>query len=144
MEKPATPPAPPLALKLPPQQFAEILSALRGNDTDANSEKRRTTRMSVSAKIAASLYDGKTIGRKIIVLARDISMEGVGILSGVELKRNDLFIAHFPRTQTHVSYLICQAIFVGRMADGLYNMGCRFIGEIPANQIPPDPPKPAA
>ncbi len=143
MEKPTSPPAPVPALKLPPQQFAEILTAMRGSDSDANSEKRRTTRMSVSSKVSASLYDGKTIGRKIVVLARDISIEGVGILSGVEIKRNDLFIAHFPRTHAQFSHLICQAVFVGRMADGLYNMGCRFIGEIPPNQIPTDAPKPA-
>jgi hypothetical protein len=144
MEKTATSAAPKPGMKLPPQLFAEILSVLRKNDSDANAEKRRTTRMAVWAKLSVHVYDGKTLGRQIMVLARDLSMEGIGVLSGVEMKRDDMFVGHLPRTATHTCHLIFQAVFVGRMADGLYNVGCRFIGEMPADQAAAAPPKPAA
>ena len=142
MEKIAAAPKP--GMKLPPQLFAEILSALRKNDSNANAEKRRTTRMAIWAKVDVFLYDGKKLGHQIAVLARDLSMEGIGVLSGVEMKREDLFVAHLPRTATHTCYLIFQAVFVGRMADGLYNVGCRFMGEMPADQVATTPPKSAA
>jgi hypothetical protein len=118
-------------IKLSSQKFAEVLAALRQFPADQNSEKRRTTRMPVAARVEICAFDGKKLGPKRTVLARDISMEGIGLLAATDIKRGDIIVAYLPRADSRHYLMACQVVFVGTMADGLYTVGSRFTAEIP-------------
>jgi hypothetical protein len=114
-------------VRLSNQHYAEILSRLRGQElSPSDRELRRSTRMQLRAKVAIRPYTGTVLGPAVMTLARDISMEGIGLLTNIHLQSGDALVVALPRNATHIVYVKSVVAFCDRVADGLYALGCRF------------------
>ena len=132
-------------MTLTSQQFAEVINYLRDRaSATAGSEKRRATRMELKSKITiAPVKDGKC-GERIAVLTRDLSMNGIGLLTGVALREGQQFIAALPRGENQNVFVLCNVTHCGVVADGIFSLGCQFIQALTTQaadqmQTPPSP-----
>jgi hypothetical protein len=109
------------------QHFAEVVNYLRARaGLSLGSEKRRTTRMELRAKIVvAPVVDGQC-PQRINVLTRDISIEGIGLLTAVAIKDNQSFVAFLPRSDTTTVFVLSRVLHCAVVADGLFSLGCQF------------------
>src|SRR5215469_6015612 len=109
------------------QQFAEVVNYLRSRaGLSLGSEKRRTTRMELRAKIVvAPVIDGRC-PRRVNVLTRDISIEGIGLLTAVAIKDNHQFVAFLPRSDSTTVFVLTRVLHCAVVADGLFSLGCQF------------------
>ena len=109
------------------QQFASVINFLRANaGVSRGSEKRRATRMGLECKIKiAPVTDGRT-GAPVTVLTRDLSMEGMGIMTAVALKQGQQFVALLPVSDSETLCVLTEVLHSFVVADGIYSLGCRF------------------
>lgn len=109
------------------QHFAEVVNYLRSRaGLSLGSEKRRTTRMELRAKIViAPVVDGHC-PQRINVLTRDISIEGIGLLTAIAIKDNESFVAFLPRSDTSTVFVQTRVLHCAVVADGLFALGCQF------------------
>jgi hypothetical protein len=117
-------------MKLTIQDFAEIVSALRGPATSTGAqEKRRAVRMTVNAKLDAALIDGNELGRAFSTLTRDVSLSGAGLFQSLALQQGQEFVLVLPR-QTGKPICVRTVVMHCRpLADALYGIGCEFVAE---------------
>ena len=116
------------------QQFAEIVSYLRSKSAGPppGSDKRRTSRMEIKSRIVITPIRDGAACPQASVLTRDISLEGVGLLAAVPLVKSQQFIALLPRNDRETFFVLCEVMFCGVVADGMFTLGCRFLKLIPA------------
>jgi len=115
-------------MNLTAQQFSEILSFLRPrSEAVFGSDKRRTTRLDLKSEITITPVVNRACQQRVTVLTRDISMEGVGILSAHELSDGQQFIAMLPRGENNVVLVLCQVVHSCIACDGIFSLGCRFV-----------------
>lgn len=110
------------------QQFAEVINHLRARaGLSLGSEKRRATRMELKSTIViAPIVNGSCTGR-VNVMTRDISIEGVGLLTAVPLAEEQQFIALLPRSDTQTIVVLTRIMHRSVVADGMFSLGCRFL-----------------
>jgi len=115
------------------QQFAEIVSYLRTKSAaaPAGSDKRRTSRMELKSRIVITPIRDGAACPQASVLTRDISLEGVGLLTAVPLTKGQQFIALLPKSDRVTIFVLCEVMFCGVVADGMFTLGCRFTKVIP-------------
>ncbi|MGA2585079.1 MAG: PilZ domain-containing protein [Tepidisphaeraceae bacterium] len=117
-------------MTIPPQYFAEIISTLqRGPSSAKGQELRRTSRMQVWAQIPIGVIKDRGLGQRSVSLARDISMEGIGLLSTISLPAGGQILVCLPRNDSKSLVLIAEAVFCAPVADGMQSLGCRFTEE---------------
>ena len=110
------------------QQYAEIVNYLRNRlGPGAGSEKRRTTRMELRSRIICTPITDGMPGQRFSVLTRDISMDGIGLLTAIPIKQGQQFIAMLPRNDAETVFVLCDVMHCGVLADGLFSLGCRFL-----------------
>lgn len=116
------------------QDFADVVTVLRDPmDKNAAAEKRRATRMSVSAKVTAHLLDKGHIGRSFSVLARDVSLTGIGVLQAVSVQQGQEILLSLARPHGHPLMVVAKAMHCRPLADGLLAVGLEF------SHVFPDP-----
>ena len=120
--------------QLPSQDLARIVSELRRADSRFN-DRRRTARMEVRGTLEVLLLSTGRIGQNLQMMARDISFEGIGVASTVQLEPRSLFVAGLPRSETDTLYSLCEVMHCSRMAEGLYVLGCQFRGFLTKQQV---------
>src|SRR5579872_994353 len=108
------------------QLYGEIVNHLRSGTPRAGSEKRRTTRVDINIQISMAILEKGAPAKQIAVLARDISIEGVGLLSGVALRKDQHVVVILPRNQSTSAFVLCTIISCTSVADGIFTVGCRF------------------
>jgi len=110
------------------QQFAEIVNYLRNKaSVSLGSEKRRTTRMELRAKVICTPINDGMPGQRFSVLTRDLSMEGIGLLTAIPIKQGQQFIAMLPRNDAETVFILCDVMHCGVVADGMFALGCRYL-----------------
>jgi c-di-GMP-binding flagellar brake protein YcgR len=109
------------------QQYGEVLNFLRSCSTSPGAEKRRTTRVDVSARIKLVVLAKGSPARQISVCTRDISIEGVGLLSGTALQKGQSLVITLPRSDSAIEFVLGEVTYCGAVADGIYSVGCRFV-----------------
>lgn len=111
------------------QQFSEVVSYLRDKvaASMAGSEKRRTSRMDLKSRIIIIPVRSGSGPDRVSVLTRDISLDGIGLLSGVPIPKDQQFIALLPRNDNDTIFVLCEAMYCVVVADGMFTVGCRFI-----------------
>jgi len=114
------------------QQFEEVLGVLRTRVPPSGSEKRRTSRMELNSQLIIMPIRDGNCPEQVSVLARDISMEGLGLLTSIPLRKGQQFVALLPRTNTETIFVISQAMYCGVVANGMFTIGCRFLKVLPA------------
>lgn len=115
------------------QQFAEIVGYLRekASVAPAGSEKRRASRMEIKSRLVIVPIQNGAAGEQIGVLTRDISLEGIGLLSTVAIANGQPFIALLPRSDKDTILVLTQSLYCGIVADGIFALGCRFVKVLP-------------
>ena len=108
------------------QHFAEILAHLR-RQSGGQKDKRRAPRTDVRAKITILPFTAGSCGRPIAVLTRDMSMDGIGLLTTVTLGQGQQVVLRLPRNDTTTVLVLCDVRYCGLMADGLYALGCSYL-----------------
>jgi hypothetical protein len=109
------------------QQFGLVVNYLRASGGVATgSEKRRATRMELKAKINVAPITNAVTGSRVSVLTRDISIEGVGLTTGVPMRQAQKFIALLPTSEDDTLFVLCEVLHAVVVADGIFNLGCRF------------------
>lgn len=127
------------------QDFADVVTALRGPfDSGAAAEKRRATRMTISAKITAHVLEKGHPTRAYTALARDISLTGIGVLQSINLKDGQEVLLTLVRPNGHPLMVVAKAMHTRALADGLLSVGMEFVQVLhetatkPDKQSPPD------
>jgi hypothetical protein len=116
-----------LILTLSLQDFADVVSVLRDPmDRNAAAEKRRATRMSVSAKVSVHVLEKGHIGRAYTAFARDISLTGIGLLQSVVLQQGQEVLLTFGRPHGRPLMVVAKAMHSRPLADGLLSVGLEF------------------
>jgi len=133
-------------LTLSLQDFADVVSVLRDpmEKNDA-AEKRRATRMGVSAKITVHLVEKGHIGRSYSAFARDISLTGIGLLQSVMLQQGQEVLLSLSRPHGRALMVVAKAMHCRPLADGLLVVGLEFSHVLAEPAAKPDKqPQPAA
>jgi hypothetical protein len=113
--------------KIPPQQYAGVVAALRSAATAGGSDKRQFTRMEVQAPVRLGIIsNGKMTA--FTSLSRDVSMGGIGLCQSLRLAASETFLIGLPTGKEEL-VLVCRATFCRPLADGLYCVGAQFESE---------------
>ena len=115
------------------QQFAEVMNFLRNRvgPSLAGSDKRRTTRLELKSRVIIIPLRNGTPGDQVSVLTRDMSLEGIGLLTAVPLPKGMQFIALLPRSDNDTVFVLCESMFCSVVADGMFTIGCSFVKVVP-------------
>lgn len=115
------------------QQFSEVLRFLRGREALLRgNEKRRATRMDVKAKLIIAPVTSSGCGERIGMLTRDISLDGLGLLTAIPMLKDQRFIALLPVSDSTTLFVLTEIMYCAVVADGLFTLGCRFVKVLPA------------
>jgi hypothetical protein len=110
------------------QQFAEIIHFLRNRVVPTRgAEKRRATRIELKSQIVVVPVDHGVSGERMTAMTRDISMEGMGLLSGVAMPSGQQLVAFLPIGDGETQFVLCEVTHCGMIVDGIFTLGCRFV-----------------
>jgi hypothetical protein len=118
---------------LTPQQLAEAIEYLRAHGLTGGSEKRRTTRMQVQAKIEAARISKGRLVQKFTLLTRDISLMGLGLIQGVKVNPDEELVVTLPRMKGPPLHVSVTVRHCRDLADNLYSVGTEFNKEVPTD-----------
>lgn len=114
------------------QQFSEALRFLRTREALVRgAEKRRATRMDVKAKLIIAPVTSSGCGQRIGMLTRDISLDGLGLLTAVPILKGQRFIALLPLSESSTLFVLSEVMYCAVAADGLFTLGCQFVKVLP-------------
>lgn len=115
------------AIHLPPQHFAEVLSALRAEAASGAHERRQVTRIEVQAPVKVARYDAGVISDERTVLTRDLSIGGLGMLFDVQLPVGQELIVRLARVARKPPLVIlCRVTHCRQLADSMFGVGILF------------------
>jgi hypothetical protein len=112
-----------MSLKLTAQLYKQILASLKSDSPERNSEKRTQGRVGLRCTLEIIPLKG---GKPITVWVRDISEQGIGLVSPAVVGEGTIFIARLPREKGEpliVSYKVC---YCRHLSSELYSLGCRL------------------
>src|SRR5438270_8889156 len=92
------------------QHLNEIVVSLKKRSKSAGSERRRVPRVEVRARISLGLLVEGRAGKRFSALVRDISAEGMGLLSALPLQKGQKFVALIPRNDTETIHIVCDVL----------------------------------
>jgi hypothetical protein len=122
-------------VKLSRTDFADVHEALARQRPAAEArraatEKRVGARLTVEHEVLVATVnpDGST-GETFTALTRDISHAGLGLLQRRRLAHNSLIIISLPRGELQPLIVLCKAIHVRELAEGIYAIGAEFLNE---------------
>jgi hypothetical protein len=108
------------------RDFAGVVNFLkRHGQAAAGAEKRRTTRLEIQCKLVVAV-PRKDGSRTFTTLGKDISLEGVGLLSSVALPKAQEIVLYLPQSDVQTLLVLSTVMFCAPIADGIFTLGCRF------------------
>jgi hypothetical protein len=133
-------------VQLQPQLFSEALTALREADfSKGSNERRRTARFAVQTRMSLlPFHQGSIQGSALIVLTRDVSIEGLGLLLATPLASGTQVIAALPREKRPPALVLCTVAHSRPLADGLWGIGAEYTELVEADLALPTPSAPSA
>lgn len=121
-------------MRLTRSDFVEICGALSrqqaAGDARRGSDQRGAARMAVERGVTVTVLgpDGKP-GEPFTAVTRDISYAGLGLLSRQSLRHNTLLVVRLPRKDKEPLAMLCRAVHVRELAEGVYAIGAEFVKE---------------
>lgn len=113
-------------MSLTAQQYGEVVSHFRQGGSAAGREKRRASRVDINGTVELAVLNKGAPAKRFSVCARDISINGLGLLSSVPIDKGQPFVVILPRGKGEPINVMCEATYCGTMADGIHSIGCRF------------------
>lgn len=131
-------------LKLSTQEFAEVMAVMNSHKR-GDSEKRAATRVEVNGPATVWWLDpaGRPLPASSIHIA-DISLTGVGFLTGRAVAASEMFIVGLTRQGRTPLVLSCRALRTRELAEGVYRVGAAYLAKLEraAPRVPAAPPVP--
>ena len=121
-------------MKLSRSDFLDVYNALANQRTTGDarpgSDKRGGTRMRIEREVLiVTLAPDGTTGKPFTALTRDISHAGLGLFQRHRVPQNGMLIVRLPRANLEPLVLLCKAIHVRELAEGVYAVGAEFVKE---------------
>jgi hypothetical protein len=91
--------------------------------------------MDVSSKVDIFPLDEERAEERRSALARDISIEGIGLLTTLSPQVGTKLVVTLSRGKAAASLILCNVMFCGIVADGIFKVGCRFDSQMTAEQF---------
>ena len=114
--------------KLTAEVFESIVKTLRSDGSDSMSEKRSAPRVGlrtqVDIEVLPESFSGGVLGSYAAWL-RDISADGIGIVTNQHLPRGAEFIAAFRREREGTMRIQYKVAHCKTLSKGLYSIGAR-------------------
>jgi hypothetical protein len=124
-------------MQLAAQLLAEIVAAIRKEDRSAaGSDKRRFARFAVNSRVEVLSH---ATGRAYTALTRDLSLEGVGLISTVTVAKGERLSISLPRERAASLVAQCTVIHAGPLADGIWAVGVLFLSAATLQSATADP-----
>lgn len=113
-------------MSLSTRDFSDVLAQLRENSAQvaAGAERRRSTRMTVQARLDIFPLDGPFAGRSFQALTSDISFLSIGLVQSPQVTARQKFVAALPRAGRAPLYALYTVMRCSPLADGIYSVGC--------------------
>ncbi len=110
------------------QQFADLVAGLRSETNRGRGhELRSATRIEVNCRIVIwPILDTGKVGEAQTVLARDVSLTGLGILTSVPLEAGAQFITGLPRPRLQPLMIRYVVRHSRELSDGIHAIGGSF------------------
>jgi len=105
-------------------QFKEMIASLRS--PSSKGDRRKSARLQVQASTLIAPLTAKGHDDQFTVLAKDISLEGVGLLSSVALKAGQQILIHLAKEKGETAYVVCTVMHCSEIADSVYSHGVKF------------------
>ncbi len=122
--------------RLTAEQFEQITDSLRSDRSLRIHEKRQKPRVGLRCSLEVFTCDPKRgWSAAVPVWIRDVSAEGLGLVSNVQMKKDMAFVAEFGRSGTDSLYVMYQVAYSKQLTQGLFSVGARVVRVIPAEQI---------
>jgi PilZ domain-containing protein len=114
--------------KLTAEAFQSIVKALRSDDSDSMSEKRSAPRVGLRTQVDIEVLPASFSGGVLDTFTawlRDISADGIGIVTNQHLPRGAEFIASFRREREGTMRIQYSVAHCKTLSKGLYSIGAR-------------------
>jgi hypothetical protein len=115
-------------MQLSAETYLQLVQALK-SEPRRGREQRGKARVGIGGPLSIQLVEGAKLRAPVTVRLRDLSPEGIGITSAQALKSGTRFVVALPRLQGEALVLVCEVRHCDRVADGIYNVGAKFISD---------------
>jgi PilZ domain len=122
-------------MKLSPESFRELTSAITGTQLEADKERRRSNRVEVQTRLPLSLFSKGEHLPAVPIMVRDVSPRGLNILYPEELPSGQQFTVQIASGSKPIT-LLCTVMHSRRVANGLHSVGAEFTCVLPARGTP--------
>jgi hypothetical protein len=116
-------------MQLTTQEYAAVISHLRGSSAGARgSELRRTARMEIQSVVSVgAVNDGGKVTGRLTSMTRDISMEGIGLLQSNAAPQGAKIVVELPESSRQSLLILGQVMHTRCIAHGIYSLGVQFL-----------------
>ena len=112
-------------MRLTPRDFGQVLTLLRRRATvPTEADKRRATRIDLQTPLAVWL--GGLRSKPTILLARDLSPDGLGLFSAAPIAEGREMVISLPRSDENAVLVWAKAAYCSEVADRLFAVGCQL------------------
>jgi hypothetical protein len=122
--------------RLTAEMYEEIVACLRSDETKRGSEKRKRPRVGLRSSV--EVHPCPARGRMqagIVVWVRDVSAEGLGLVSPVSLAVGLEFVVEFARFDSEQLRVKYRVAYRKMISQGLYNVGARLVSVLGQNSV---------
>jgi hypothetical protein len=120
-------------MKLPLQEFADVLEGLQDIMSQSDSENRRASRMSVTARVQIHVNEaGRWHG--YAALTKDVSISGMGLLQSRIINEGQEVVVQLPRKKDPL-YMGALVTHCQTLADGILAVGLQFCRRLSEQEV---------
>lgn len=120
--------------------YVEIQHALVESSRQERAiDDKRLGRIAVQGEVLVTIVrPGGELGLSFSAIARDISINGIGLVQHRPPQRASRLIVQLPRTRSNPLRLLCNIAYARELAEGVYAVGAIFLGEATPAMEPSD------
>jgi hypothetical protein len=120
-------------MKLPLQEFADVLEELQAVMSQSDSEHRSASRMSVTARVQIHVQEaGHWHG--YLALTKDVSISGMGLLQSRVINEGREVVVQLPRKREPL-YMGALVTHCQTLADGILAVGLQFTRRLSEQEV---------
>jgi len=113
--------------RLSAEQFEEITASLLSDGNLRTTEKRQKPRVGLRCSLDVMLCDESGTPRsKSTVWMRDLSAQGVGIVTSIQFPDRSKFVAVFERANRRHLCVLYSVAYCRQLTKGLYSVGAKM------------------
>ncbi|HZL34078.1 MAG TPA: hypothetical protein VFC78_02135 [Tepidisphaeraceae bacterium] len=132
-------------MELSAELWESTVGSITGDQAQGLAERRVNPRVGLRCRTNIAIYENGVLQPPVNVWTRDISKDGIGVMSARYLSPGTRFVVRLPRKHhKDPLLLLCTTRNCDELADGIYAVGATFGRAISAPQKPAAPAAGAA